>query len=688
MAFTRRTEVRHISQAELIKIAEILNVPSSSPAWKKVMQIVPSELIHHEQLSDCKPKYNIQHIRLIEKAGGTLKNSAYIFLEEWMTSGKIRPTLSHLLQLFVKSELWRAAEYVAINLLSEAPPQRPTKGPAAKIDISLPDDFGGIDNALLNGNYPNTSEIMDLNQCHKASSKNLGSKQIFDRSSMPDRPISEQDLIRMEVAPQFSQTVTATPVQTTNDLTRRSEHHDSHIQISHVNGITSSHHAANATIYLTSANKSSSSSRTMNESVDRISVQTSDSPHNFVPNFQFFNGGSNSSDKSQSNTGELPNLSVFNVADSTESTNGQRECVHRNVQYSSQITDQSRSMPSSVMSIDGVENSTGNVPHLSELMEQPNNLTDFSTSAISSVPTSHNFVPNFQFFKGGTDYSDNSQSNTGDIPNLSIFNVADGTVSSNGKPECATRNVPHFSQMTDPSGRTMSRYSNDEGENSTGNVPHLSELMQQLNNPTNSTTSAINPVERISSPNLPNFVLFNNRSNDSNNLQTCRRNNGNITNLSILSFSNVKNNDLNATEQQENFVGNVPHLSQLMNQSQSLDSRAEGRNSTDHHESLNGNIPHFSQLLSQSHPTSDNLPPEQNSNDVQECFDGNVPHLSQLLSQLHSTTDEGDSSDGNVPHLSQLLSQSHSTTDEGDSSDGNVPHLSQLLNQSTNGQRA
>ncbi|XP_037025167.1 protein Tube-like isoform X2 [Bradysia coprophila] len=440
MAFTRRTEVRHISQAELIKIAEILNVPSSSPAWKKVMQIVPSELIDHEQLNDCKPKYNIQNIRSIEKAGGRLKNSAYIFLEEWMTSGKIRPTLSHLLQLLVKSELWRAAEYVAINLLSEAPPQRPTTGPAAKIDISLPDDLGGIDNELLNGNYPNTSEIMDLNRCLEAASKNIASKQIFDRSLMPDRPISEQDLIRMATAPQLSQDVASTPVQTTNHLTRRPEHRDSQIQLSHVN-----------------------------------------------------------SEDSQSNTGDIPNLSIFNVADGTAS--GQPECAARNVPYFSQITDRSQSTSGSAMSRvysnDEGENSTGNVPHLSELMGQLNNQTNCSASAInpmdriSSVPTLTS-LPNFSQLLNQSQSLDNRgkkqnstdhhESPNGNIPHFSQLlsqshPTSDNLTSeqnSNDTQECFDGNVPHLSQLLSQSHPTT-----DEGESFEANVPHLSQLVNQ-----------------------------------------------------------------------------------------------------------------------------------------------------------------------------------------------------------------
>lgn len=60
MAFTRRTEVRHISPAELVKVAQLLN---QAFAWKKLMQAVPSELTHPEDLNECKQKYNYNQVR-------------------------------------------------------------------------------------------------------------------------------------------------------------------------------------------------------------------------------------------------------------------------------------------------------------------------------------------------------------------------------------------------------------------------------------------------------------------------------------------------------------------------------------------------------------------------------------------------------------------------------------------------
>lgn len=40
-----------------------------------------------------------------------------IFLEEWGTSGRRRPTVSFLLQCLMKTDLRRAVEYVAEDLL-------------------------------------------------------------------------------------------------------------------------------------------------------------------------------------------------------------------------------------------------------------------------------------------------------------------------------------------------------------------------------------------------------------------------------------------------------------------------------------------------------------------------------------------------------------------------------------------
>lgn len=45
------------------------------------------------------------------------RNAAEIFLVEWGTMGRKRPTLRTLLNLLTKAELFRAADYVAGDIL-------------------------------------------------------------------------------------------------------------------------------------------------------------------------------------------------------------------------------------------------------------------------------------------------------------------------------------------------------------------------------------------------------------------------------------------------------------------------------------------------------------------------------------------------------------------------------------------
>lgn len=44
-------------------------------------------------------------------------NAAQILFDEWGTSGRIRPTLGHLMQLLVQSNLYRAADFLAVEIL-------------------------------------------------------------------------------------------------------------------------------------------------------------------------------------------------------------------------------------------------------------------------------------------------------------------------------------------------------------------------------------------------------------------------------------------------------------------------------------------------------------------------------------------------------------------------------------------
>lgn len=62
--------------------------------------------------------YFFFYLRTIANAARPDRLAGEILFDEWGTSGRQRPTVSHLLQLLVKAELFRAADYVAVNLLN------------------------------------------------------------------------------------------------------------------------------------------------------------------------------------------------------------------------------------------------------------------------------------------------------------------------------------------------------------------------------------------------------------------------------------------------------------------------------------------------------------------------------------------------------------------------------------------
>ncbi|RLU17585.1 hypothetical protein DMN91_009821 [Ooceraea biroi] len=120
------TEIQDLKPAELHTLGIILNY---SDSWKKLMVIVPAERNGF--------KFNNQHVSIIEQATETDdRNAAEIFIDEWSTMGKKAPTLGLLLDLLIKAELFRAADYVSCDILKQEKPKRPDKGPAAPIDIS------------------------------------------------------------------------------------------------------------------------------------------------------------------------------------------------------------------------------------------------------------------------------------------------------------------------------------------------------------------------------------------------------------------------------------------------------------------------------------------------------------------------------------------------------------------------
>lgn len=78
-----------------------------------------------------------------------MKSPVLILIDEWSTMGKERPRLRHLLALLIKCQLFRAADYLA-QLLGQSEPNRPVDGPAAFVDIELPDAAENMVNGIVN----------------------------------------------------------------------------------------------------------------------------------------------------------------------------------------------------------------------------------------------------------------------------------------------------------------------------------------------------------------------------------------------------------------------------------------------------------------------------------------------------------------------------------------------------------
>lgn len=194
--YSRETEIRHLSPADVLMLGQILEKTNS---WKKLMRIIPKNMLSPDSNI---AKYNNDHIRLIENA--SIKQSRMateILFEEWGTSGKKRPTVGDLLQLLVKAELFRAAEHVAEHFLKEPLPERPSKGPAAKIDISLPfepEAIKEVESILNDVSYPGTTNlIQNANQ-----SSNMNNEDYYSKLS-PDKvkvEVSASDFMKFSTS--------------------------------------------------------------------------------------------------------------------------------------------------------------------------------------------------------------------------------------------------------------------------------------------------------------------------------------------------------------------------------------------------------------------------------------------------------------------------------------------------------
>ncbi|CAG9856874.1 unnamed protein product [Phyllotreta striolata] len=130
-------EIRKLMPSHVRELSMILE---THDLWKRLMKIIPKTL--DKGNFECETtgtyKYNSEHFRLIEsESEKSRKTCTEILFDEWGTSGRIRPTLGHLLYLLTAARLFRAADYVAETLLRQQKPMRPETGPEAEIPVSL-----------------------------------------------------------------------------------------------------------------------------------------------------------------------------------------------------------------------------------------------------------------------------------------------------------------------------------------------------------------------------------------------------------------------------------------------------------------------------------------------------------------------------------------------------------------------
>lgn len=250
-----------------------------------------------------------------------------------------------------------------LSFYVEAPPQRPSKGPAAKIDItlSLGDD---VDEETLNGNLPKPSATINLNK-DNIPSKPIPNKEIL--AGAPPR--SEEDLIRFSSVNDTQENNNATPQptvqRTTGDLATRPESYASQNQVPDVSDSQSfvlpniSGYFQNSTSHSlhNQTNASMLEGNNLHQTEQQVqssqSTLQSESSYDILPNFSMLNTQSgDTSDSYNSSSYEVPNLSI----------------LHHNAEGTQN-------------SMDG-QQSSGNFPQLSALM---NNMNESQSSTDRSA---------------------------------------------------------------------------------------------------------------------------------------------------------------------------------------------------------------------------------------------------------------------------------------------------------------
>lgn len=208
---SKDTELRHLPTQTQLQLVKLLDIDDS------VLSLLMGNIVKNLDDNDSELRFNSEHIDAIrEHSQRHNKSAILVLLDEWSTMGRLRPKVGHFLDLLIKCQLFQAADFVA-NLLNENKPVRPSNGPAATVDITLPNE--NIDEIVNDLNYPFSS--IDLTT--KANRINNFVKPDIHTPNINDymNNVSEQSKIfnqlEMTDLMKFSKTMTTQLVPTTID---------------------------------------------------------------------------------------------------------------------------------------------------------------------------------------------------------------------------------------------------------------------------------------------------------------------------------------------------------------------------------------------------------------------------------------------------------------------------------------
>lgn len=193
------TEIRNLPVSIIQNIAQLLAGDDT------VLGLLMGNIVSDVNDPNSGLRFTSGDIDLIRHRHQSTLDQISLLFDEWGTMGRNRPRVRHLLNLLIRCQLFRAADFVA-QLLNDPKPARPTAGPAALVDISLSDV-----EVLVNGlDYPSSGELLNLNQA-TAKPEAIAPNMNFTRESsnidnnlMPLIPIPKSSKIFMNGSGQLS----------------------------------------------------------------------------------------------------------------------------------------------------------------------------------------------------------------------------------------------------------------------------------------------------------------------------------------------------------------------------------------------------------------------------------------------------------------------------------------------------